>query len=304
MASLKKARTVFQLESIGTWFENIAVRSNGLLLATRVDAPEVWQIDPTTGTGSVVVTFPPPITGVTGITELTADVFAIGAGQYNAGSGTVVGSWEIHLVDFASPGSLTPTLVTKIPEAGLINGLATWDENTVLAADSEFGALYKVDVGARSAAKVLQHEEMTSPAGAPMQIGINGVKVRDGHVYFSNSMRQSVYRVAVNAGLDAAGPVETLASGFMVDDFALDADGTVYGATHPMNTIVKIVPGSPGEVIAGNVESLELAAGTACAFGRGKDDGKTLYVVTAGALVAPVKGELREPAKVAALDLS
>ena len=39
----------------GSWFESLAVRPNGLLLTTRGDAPEIWQIDPTTRTGSLLV---------------------------------------------------------------------------------------------------------------------------------------------------------------------------------------------------------------------------------------------------------
>lgn len=309
MASLKKTRVIFQLPNVGSWFENIAVRSTGTILATRVDVPELWEINPATGTGTAIATFPPPISTVTGITELTPEVFALGVGQYNLGTGTVPGSYSIWTLDLSSSsadGTYHPKLVTQIPEAGLINGLTTGDagKGIVLAADSEFFALYKIDIPSGSYTKTLADETMTVPPGAPIQLGINGVKIRNGYLYFTNSMRETFYRVPVGEDFKATGAVEAVATGFPQDDFVFGADGTAYVATHGANTVVKVAAGSKeGIAIAGNFESLEVAGCTACAFGRRKEDGKVLYVATAGALSMPVKGELTEPAKVVAVDL-
>ncbi|KAK0718571.1 hypothetical protein B0T26DRAFT_752483 [Lasiosphaeria miniovina] len=312
MAALEKTRTVFQLDNIGSWFENIAVRANGRLLATRIDLPQLWEIDPASGDGAAVVTWPAPITSVTGITELTPDIFAVAVGQYDGlAKATIPGTYEIHTVDFGSPsGPYTPRLVTAIPEGGLINGITKADGagTVVLAADSEYGVLYRVDVAAKSYDRLMADELMRAPEGAMLSLGINGVKVRGGYIYFSNSMRNTLYRVPVeseSASFRPTGPIEPVASGFMQDDFCLDEDGTAYVTTHPMNTVVKVAAGSSeGEVIAGNLESLELAGSTACAFGRGSNDKRTLYVSCAGALAAPVKGEQVEPAKIVAIDLS
>ncbi len=129
-SSLKKTRVVFQLPDVGSWFENIAVRASGTLLVTRVDVPEVWEVDPATGSGSLLATFPAPVGSITGITELTPDVFVVGAGQYNLGSGTVAGSYGVYLLDLSGGSPPSPKLVVQMPEVGLLNGLTTWDAET------------------------------------------------------------------------------------------------------------------------------------------------------------------------------
>ncbi len=302
--ALKKTRVVFQLADIGTWFENIAVRPSGTLLATRLDVAELWEIDPATGSGSALVTFPEPLKSLTGITEVSPDVFAVGAGQYNLGAGTVAASFGVYLVDLNS-ASPVPKLVTQIPEAGLINGMTTWGADILLVGDSEFGALYKVDVAAGTYTKLLADETMGSPEEAPLQIGINGIKRLGNHLYFTNSMRQTIFRVPLDANAAATGPVETVVSGLPLDDLAFDEAGTAYVTTHVGNSIVTVTPGAKeGVVSAGSADSLELAGCTAAAFGRRPGDKKALYVVTCGALTMPVKGEETEPAKIVAVDFA
>lgn len=306
-STLLSTRVVFQYENKGTWLENIAVRRDGTLLVTRVDAPELWAVDPATGAGSVLITLPAPFTSLTGITETMPDVFAIGVGQYDMAKGAVQGSWEIWLFSLASGtdgAQASLRKITAVPDAGLINGLTTWDANTILAVDSTHGSVYKVDLTSGDLTVALTDELMTPGPNAFIPIGINGVKVRDGYVYFTNSMRTSLNRVPVDEHATATGPVEIVASGFPNDDFAFDADGTAYIVTHPQNTLVKVVAGSSEAVtVAGKQDSLEIGGGTACAFGRKEEDKGILYVVTAGALAMPVNGEV-EPAKVVAVTIA
>jgi len=305
--ALRTSTVVFQLPHKGTWFENLAVRSDGTILATRVDTPEVWIIDPAKGTGSSLLKLPSPFISVTGITELPEDVFALGAGQYDLAKGAVPGSFAIFafsLEDGTDGAQASLRKVVDTPDAGLINGLTTWDDASILAVDSTHGFVYKIDVTAGTSALAFV-DDLTKPTpDAFVPIGINGVKVRGGYVYFTNTARAAFFRVPVDpASAKPTGPIETVASGFAVDDFAFDADGAAYIVTHPQNTVVKVAPGSSEAVtIAGKADSLELAGGTACAFGKGAGDARTLYVVTAGALAVPVNGEI-EPAKLAAIKL-
>jgi hypothetical protein len=81
--SFQPPRVVFQLPNIGSWFENIAVTSGGTILATRVDAPEIWAINPATGKGEKWAEFSAPITSVCGIAELKDGLFVIGVGQWD-----------------------------------------------------------------------------------------------------------------------------------------------------------------------------------------------------------------------------
>ena len=306
-STLRSTRVIFQLPNKGTWFENIAVRPNGLLLVTRVDVPEVWAIDPASGGGTAIHSLPAPINSITGITELSPDVYAIGAGQYDLAKGSIEGSWEIWTFSLASAerdARSMPRKVVDVPRAGLVNGLATLDAGTVLAADSTHGSVYKIDLVSNTCSLALS-DELMNPGPEPfIPIGINGIKIRDGFLYFTNSARALFCRLPIGAGAKATGEVEVLASGFVPDDLAFDTDGSALIAAHPQNMVVKVLPGSSEVItVAGKVDSLEIAGGTACAFGRKAGEHRVLYVVTAGAVSSPVNGET-EPGKGVAIDLS
>src|ERR1700753_1191028 len=120
--TLGTVRPVFQLPNKYSWFENAAVRPDGTILLTRVDVPEVWLIDPVAKSGQSLLKFPSPITSITGVTELTPDLFAIGAGQYDLQKGTVHGSWEVWTADLSEGienAQSTLSLVCKLPDVGL-----------------------------------------------------------------------------------------------------------------------------------------------------------------------------------------
>jgi sugar lactone lactonase YvrE len=309
MAGCRRTRTVFQLPNVGSWFENIAVRLSGLLLVTRLDVPQLWQINPTTGAGAALITFPAPITSLSGIAEISPDLFAINAGQQDA-NGTVPGSWGVYTVD-VSVAAPKPKLLSNVREAALINGLAVWDGgSTLLGTDSQSGTLYSIDAKTGAYAVAARDPSMRSPPGAPLQIGINGIKTRGSYVYYTNTFGQALYRApAAGRGVNfrLTGPVQTLASGtFTPDDIALDDIGAVYIAAQPQNSIFRSPPppnSNRTEVVAGSIGSLDVASPTACAFGRAARDVRTLYVSTSGAQFAPVNGTIVEPSKVVAVDL-
>lgn len=301
-------KTLFQLTNQSTWFENIAIRPNGTLLATRLDVPEVWSIDPATSTGTCLLRLPAsePANALTGICEVTPDVFAIGTTIYDlTGVGPTAGSGSVWLVDL-SGGAVKLDKIADTPDIGAINGMATWDSKTVLLTDCLHGKIYKLDIETGVYSIALQDETMTLPPNAPFPFAINGLKVHrapsQAYVYYTTTTRQSVYRLPVTSGLEPCGPVETLAQGLLADDIAIAEDGTVYVCTNTMNTIVKIPAAGGGEVVtvAGQAEGMELAGSTACVLSQ--DEG-TLYVSTAGGNAMPVDGRT-EPAKIVEIKLT
>lgn len=90
----------------------------------------------------------------------------------------------------------------------------------------------------------------------------------------------------------------------MADDFTLDQKGNAWLATHSNNTIVVVKTDGSLVTVAGKLNELTVAGGTACQFGRGKDDGHILYVTTCGGLTAPVDGDKVEGGKIIAIDTS
>ncbi|KAK7402922.1 hypothetical protein QQX98_011320 [Neonectria punicea] len=272
--------------------------------ATRLDVPEVWAIDPASSTGSSLLRLPlaadDPTNALTGICEIRPDIFAIGAGIYDmtGGTGPKPGSFSVWLADLTGTEPLV-SKITDTPDIAMINGMATWDEQTALITDCLHGKIYKLDVFTGAYSIALEDESMTLPSIHPFPICINGLKVHrmptQAYVYYTTTTRQSVYRLPVTPALEAAGPVETLATGLSPDDIAVAQDGTVYVCTNTMNTVVRI-PSDGGEAVAvaGYVNGMDVAGSTACVLGEGE---KVLYVATSGGIMAPVGGE-SEPAKV------
>lgn len=120
--------TIFQLDRNGTWIENLAVRCNGDILATRIDSPEVWTITPnhanitTRGHGSLLHRFP-NAKSTMGIVEITPDIFGVIVGNVSLPSTTPEpGSFSLWTLDL-TVGHPNATLLAHIPEGQFLDGL-------------------------------------------------------------------------------------------------------------------------------------------------------------------------------------
>lgn len=295
--------TVFQLQDNGTWFENLVVRQNGHLLATRIDVPEVWTIDPNAdNVGSRLSTIP-NTTSLLGITEIEQDVYAVVAGNFSIEKvQSTPGSYSIWTVDLSGAKANTPKtrLLTAIPEAEFLDGLIPFGKDLCLVSDAQKGAIWRVNVRTGEYSQALSHPNMAPADGQPVPVGVNGIKIRDNYVYYSTTTRQILARVPVDENASAAGDVEDVVSGLIVDDFWLLEDGTAYLATNTLNSVVKVLPGGGVMVVAGNAFRTDVAGSTAVAMSW---DQEVLYVTTAGAQVQPVMCQTIEPAKIVAVRL-
>ncbi|CAI6335537.1 unnamed protein product [Periconia digitata] len=332
------AKLVFQLDSKPSFFESILVRPGGTLLLTRQDTNEFWEVDPISGSGNCIAKIP-NVESLTGFTQISPDVYAVGAGSYRLANheGTVPGSYSIWIVDLSDTPNSEPKihLVTKIPEIGQLNGVATWDSETILIADSYHGKIYRANVTSGTYSICFEHETTTDPPDTPLKMSVNGIKVRQdtsgtSYIYYTNTTRLLFCRVPVDTNIRPIGAVEVLACGFvpaehavgtafesissssqgntampwfMPDDFCFSRNGdTAYIASHPTNMVFKTeLEGSGGTSrIAGGLKEWDVASGTACALGVGEGGEEVLYVSTAGANELPIVGET-EAAKVVAI---
>lgn len=300
LASISK---IFQLETIGTWFENLVIRPNGLILATRVDTPELWSIDPVTGTGSSILSIP-GFSGFTGIAELSDDIYVMAAGNFTTNGAPVEGTARLLQVDLRRP---VPEFkyVAQLSDAGLINGIERWDDESVLLADSTRGLILKVNVDNGQYSTAISDPTMAAPTNSSTNnIGINGIKKLGNFVYYTSSALELFCRIPVDSSASATGSVQVLASGFPQDDFTLQPDGTAYIATNSLNTIVRVTGDGQVCTMAGSPNSLDLAADTSCQFGRTTSDSSILYISTAGGLTNPVNGTEIQPATIMAVDMT
>ncbi|EAW13660.1 uncharacterized protein ACLA_043800 [Aspergillus clavatus NRRL 1] len=320
-------QTVFQFPENGSFIDNIVVRCDGTLLLTRIDVPEVWSVDPTTNTGSLVYSFAtdnPEITACFGITEINNDVFAVVAGTFDLKTFSAEpGSYSVWELDFNADNNYdllevtpdmwrdgkldlntnVPTSVQKIvgiPEAKALGASTlykTRENRYLLISDSPEGKIWRLDLDSLEYEVVLEDESMLPAPKAP-PMGLNGIHVHDGYVYYVSVTRKEYRRVRIDEHAHAIGEYELLTTAITPDNFDIAADGTAYFATNPENRIVKFTPEGEVVEVAGGVNSTVIPGPTCCALDR---YGRTLYVGTNGGLMAPVGGSFKEPGKVAAV---
>ncbi|PYH38081.1 uncharacterized protein BO87DRAFT_393549 [Aspergillus neoniger CBS 115656] len=264
-------RTVYQFASNDTWLENLAVRSNGLILATEIGPPaSLLSFDPRSSSPkkNVIHTFS-SVLGLSGITEAAHDVFYVTGANTTSDniSDPPKNATHIWRVDFTTnPDTPDIKLIARPTAPTGFNGLAAFNETIILASAS-------------------YHKTPSSP--------INGLKVQDNFVYWTAN--GALYRAELYSNV-TAGPGELIVQSTAFDDFAVAPDGLraasgrkfAYAATAAMNTIMQISFDLQGgrnltSVIAGSLDSTEVAEPTGCAFGRGEGEMDWLYVTTGGA---------------------
>ncbi|GAW15226.1 hypothetical protein ANO14919_046350 [Xylariales sp. No.14919] len=307
------ARTIFQLNETvpDTWFENIALRQNGDLLVTMLQpSASIYSIQqPLSDSPKASIINIDNANGLLGIVETAPDVFVVVAGIFSAPAVPVNGTMAVWEVDLRGPEPTT-RLITKMPEAGILNGVALvpgCSPPAILVADTGISRVWRVDITTGEYETAAEIPEMLPAPNATLPLGVNGVKTRGEYLYFSNSDLASIFRLPIDkrgvAARDAEAELVAKVDADIIDDFLIDEEGKYWVATNFQNTVVVAETGSSGVVVAGAPTQLTVAGDTALALGRGtKEDKNIVYAVTGGTLNRPVNGTVSEPAKVVAID--
>lgn len=198
--------------------------------------------------------------GLSGIGEIAPDVFAV-----------IGGGKAIYKVDFtgATPKA---SLIKEIKEASNLNGLAVFNNDTVLVADAGKGNVYRFDVATGDYSVALTDPTM-APSGS-IPFGIDGIKYKDGVVWYTNIFKNSFHKVPVDTTTaKATGAVTTLWTNLMGDDLCFGPNGKIYVATNGKNSVVEVDPavGKPTAIAT-------VTGSTSCAFGRTDKDKNVIYV--------------------------
>ncbi|KAL4897512.1 hypothetical protein BDV59DRAFT_197804 [Aspergillus ambiguus] len=229
IASSAFAQSVTQLFNFSTAvdIENSNIRPNGHLLLSTFANGGLYTLNPQEQHPQAeMVALLPGATALTGITAIGIDKFAISGGvrgHYHYDNET------IYTVDFRR--NATVQVVAKLPQAEMLNGLCALPTrpHVVLSADSRVGGLWRVDTSRKGGNVQLafQHEALAAPANASSPLGVNGLKIVGGHVYFTNSARGILGRVPVNEDGTVFGEVSVIAhsGGPSWDDMLVDASG-------------------------------------------------------------------------------
>lgn len=269
--------------------ENSYLRSETQLLLTTFNDGQLYQINPLAENPQAeLILKAPGATALNGIVRIGADKFAF--------SGGVRGNFRytnetLYTVDFSqtnSTGAPTVAIVATLPDAVFLNGISALpaSPHVVLLADSNLGCLWRVDTETGAADVAIADAAFAFPAGATTPIGINGLKIRGGYAYFTNTGTGVFGRIAITEAGDRAGDVEvlhTVAAGINWDDFEIAADGSAYIAQSP-GAILRVTPDGVASFAAGSANSTTLIGPTSITIPR---PGKA-YVTTRGGVVGTI----------------
>lgn len=286
----------------GTAFENLAVRSNGQILATTAfPGPDVYLIDPQCQFPPTRVASVPSTSGAYGIQELDEDVFYVIGGNYSIPDAQAVpDSYFLYEVDMreirmGDDGSIIvpaqTSLAASLAQMTQPNGM-TRHGDSLLIADSIQGAVYKVDVKDGGSPTLAIQDPTMEPNLNSVSFGIfgiNGLRAYEQTLFYCNSGFFKMYQIPLNLDGTAAGPAQLIAEDCHCDDFAVAPWSDLYVASP--ESVVLDVDVRTGEqaVLAGsygNGTSSDVPGGSSAQFARSVDGGRTDY----GTLYVTVNG--------------
>jgi hypothetical protein len=171
-----------------------------------------------------------------------------------------------------------------VPNGLFLNGISQLSEKKYLIADSYKGVIWQLDLQTGSVSQwltdpLLERADASSPFPAA-----NGIRIHQNRVLISNTAKQLLVSVPLQSNMSPGKP-EVVASSVNIDDFAIDAEGSLFAATHVYNSVVKIDKAGNKTIVSrasqGMVGSTSVVAGPQL---NGK---KTLYVTTNGGMFLP-----------------
>lgn len=271
----------------GIFLENIAVRRNGQILVTVASAPELYQVDPTKKQFPILI-YRFPATFATGIVEVATDVFYVATARTSGPNPfvTVPGSptiWKVDFRSFSIP-KRTPATVSKVasfPKAGLLNGITVLNKRKglLLLADSTRGLIWQLNIYTKKIEIFADDPLAKQPPNPRIPVGVNGIKVRNRAVYFSNTLRGIIARINIKENQFPVGPAVVVAKGLTgVDDFTIGYNGGFFAALNFQNALGYASSTGTDVKILANITSNP----TAVAFGRTPKDKQSVYVTSAG----------------------
>ncbi|KAK3324550.1 hypothetical protein B0T19DRAFT_232454 [Cercophora scortea] len=288
-----------------TFIENLHHHPNGqdILITTLANSNLVSvDVHAAKPTAKVVATLAgsTTLTGISPLGDSDAGLFAVSGGVFLAETISFVpGSVNVYVVSIPVPvhghgaEAEAATVLDTINFANttMLNGMATLPRRpyTILSADSIGGRILRVDTRTRKTSVAFADPALVAPNISSVPLGVNGLKIRGGYLYFTNSAQGTFARVPIDDEGNKIGGVDIIARvpgpasfGNLYDDFDIDHRGNAYAARQS-DFIDRITPRGVRSTVASGTTVIRRP--TSVLLAR---DGKSIYVSTAGNVVDDV----------------
>jgi hypothetical protein len=289
VSAATEVRLIYQFPD-GTFIENIALRPNGELVLNTFADGQIFTIDPTDEQPVPQLAAKiPEVTGVTGIAHIGPDIYLVSAGITDIPNMTFDdGSAQVNVIDLNQPCSgsnQTITLVRKVPEANILNGMTSLpgQPHLFLSVDSKTGDIYRINIETNDIDIAFQDDQLGLIENPPVPLGGNGIHASEGYLYFTQSARQYFGRIKIGPTGEKLGEVEVITKLIsnstaisVYDDFTRGPDGAFYVTQEPQS-LIRITEDGQQTVLM-DENSDVVANGTTCAVMS--KDGTKVYVGT------------------------
>ncbi|KAL6691229.1 hypothetical protein J3F84DRAFT_403712 [Trichoderma pleuroticola] len=298
----------------GTWLENLAVRPNGDILTTLLSpygAIYTIRQSPQGLHGLELLVNFTSVNSLGGITPVAVpsglEIYVVVGANTTGLSQPIRGTFSAWTVTFqpTQPGVTHQHVrIDKVSDMStnsiFLNGVVSIPDvpHAVLVADSAAGSVGYLDIQTGELdPDAFVFPEMQPVPGGAFPLGIDGIRIHDGYLYWTNTLRVTIYRVALSAsGYPATGAtpevvanLTSLAHG--LDDFAFDSRGNILAATNFDNSVLYVdVRTGDARIVLGGEDDITFAGCTSVYFGRGWAEPNTFFVSTSGGLANPVGG--------------
>lgn len=185
----------------------------------------------------------------------------------------------------------------EIPEAMFLNGILALDSDRFLIADSYKGVIWQYTLSTNDSQIWLDHPLLKRASPEQTFPGINGIQRQGNSLYFANNARMLMGLIKMD---ETGAPVSTeiYQSSILIDDFVVDSQHHIYGATHIYDSVIHITPDHEVTIIADSEEGV--TGSTSVSWSANQQD---LIVTTNGGLLT-LTPEHAKPAKLVKLKLS
>jgi sugar lactone lactonase YvrE len=224
--------------------ENLAIAGDGTIYVSLAFAGQIRRIAPDNKQATLAI---PTMGGITVGVAIDRHHGGDLDVAVRSADPSAAGIWRVARARFDHPTRIAPLPTDSFP-----NGITFDSAGNLFIADSNLGRIWRLARGA-SRATVWSSGPLLAPTGATfMHValpGANGIKIRRGAVYVSNTSTKKILAIPMRAD-GSAGKIAVRFSGFEADDFAFAADGDLYIAENPPSKLVRIAPGGSVTTLA------------------------------------------------------